>query len=254
MRHVRSIGDGIALTLAAAALSGCAAKLDYDPPASLGYTPGSREAAAVAGRRVDAALAERGDFHPGDLVRLSFPFLPSLDSSQRVQPSGLISPPLLSPISTAGVTASQLQQQLRALYTAKLERPEVVVSLLEYNRAPAPPEYFVLGEVLKPGAIAHRDGATLFEGIARAGGANRQADLGSVVVMEPDGDAMKARMVDLQGLLNGRDPSGTVDFLKPFSILIVPPNTITRTADRNRAIMDIIGLSGLNLGSRVNIP
>jgi polysaccharide export outer membrane protein len=174
--------------------------------------------------------------------------MPTLDAEQRVQPSGFISPPLLAPIQTRGLTAAALQQQLQKSYRGKLRHPHVAVALVEYNRKPSPPEFFVLGEVIAPGPKEYRAGMTLMEALARAGGANRTANLSKVVVIEPEGDQLAARMVDFSAILTGKaGPEGrVVPVLSPNAIVIVPPTNLTLTADRAQQIRSIVGFSGLS--------
>jgi protein involved in polysaccharide export with SLBB domain len=231
-----------------ALLLGACVKPDYNLPAALPIDQPSREAAAVASERLETTLGQDGDFNPGDLVRISFPYMPTLDAEQRVQPSGMISPPLLAPIQTRGLTAAALQAQLEKSYRSKLRHPHVAVALVEYNRKPTPPEFFVLGEVIAPGPKEYRGGMTLIEALARAGGANRTANLSKVVVMEPEGNQLTARMVDYRAMLSGKaGPDGrVVPVLSPGAIVIVPPTNLSLTADRAQQIRSIVGFSGLS--------
>ena len=234
------------IVLLAGLLGGCT-KLDYNLPATIQIDQPSRQAAQAASHRLETQLGVDGDFQPGDLVRISFPYMPTLDTEQRVQPSGFISPPLLAPIQTRGLSAGTLQQRLQQAYKSKLRHPNVAISLVEYNRKPAPPEFFVLGEVIAPGPKEYRDGMTLMEALARAGGANRTANLSKVVVLEPEGDQLAARMVDYQALLTGRGTAPrVVPVLAPNAIVIVPPTNLALTADRPRQIQSIFGFSGLS--------
>jgi protein involved in polysaccharide export with SLBB domain len=229
---------------------GACAKLDYDLPATLEVDQPGRYAAQAASKRIEEALGAKGDFQPGDLVRISFPYMPTLDAEQRVQPSGFISPPLLPPLQTRGLTAAALQQRLQEGYKGKLRHPAVGVALVEYNRKPTPPEFFVLGEVIAPGVKEYREGMTLMEALARAGGANRTANLRKVVVVEPDGDQLAARMVDFESLLTGKGLTGprVVPVVGPNAVVIVPPTNLTLSADRAQQIRSIIGFSGLHAG------
>jgi protein involved in polysaccharide export with SLBB domain len=245
-----SIARGLTLT-SLVAIAACAGPLNYAPAPEIALESSSLDLAREVNRKIEDHLALEGDFHPNDLIRLSFPYFPLLQSDQRVQLSGMISPPLLPPIQTKGLSTTQLQSRLTALYRAKLKQPAVAVSVLEYNRPPPAPEIFVLGEVAKPGAFPYRDGINVFEGLARSGGGTRDADLSRVVLLAPDGDRMLARMVDLRAVLKG--DSATLGYLSPFSILIVPPTTIARDADRSRQIRAIIGFNGVNLGSAVTL-
>lgn len=244
-----------ALSALAALLTGCFASTNYDLPAPIALTQGSRLAAQQANLRIQEQLGAGGDFHPGDLVRISFPYLPTLNSDQRVQPSGFISPPLLDPIQTRGLTAAQLQQRLEQLYEPKLERPSVELAMVEYNQKPAPPEYFVLGEVIRPGAIAYREGTTLLEAIARAGGSNRQAKLSTVVVAEPRGEQMLARLVDVEALFSGHDDGRqrTLDYISPYTVIIVPPTNLVLSADRSETIRRVLGFTGFGTGFRIGL-
>lgn len=230
---------------------GCAGPVRYAPQPQIALTQPSLELARTASRAVDYQLSHDGDFHPGDLVRLSFPYVPTLNSDQRVGLSGTISPPLLAPFDMRGMSTAQAQARLTAQYRAKLERPAVSVAVLEYNRPPPPQEIFVLGEVAKPGNFPYRDGTTPFEGIARAGGGNRDADLSRVVALTPMGDRLEARMLDLSATLKGS--ARPIDFLPPYTILIVPPTGIARDVDRSRAIRQIIGFNGVNVGSAITL-
>lgn len=247
-----SIKHLLAFCALALSLSGCAST-NYDLPARIDVDQTSRIAAEQASQRIERALAADGDFKPGDLVRISFPYLPSLDSEQRVQPSGEITPPLLDPIQTRGLTAGQLQQRLERLYEPKLERPHVTLALAEYNRKPEPPEYFVLGEVIRPGALPYREGATVLEALARAGGANRDANLRTVVLIEPAGDHLNARLVDIQGLLSGPRDGGSreIGYISPYSVIIVPPTNLVLSADRAETIRRVIGFGNFSTGLRI---
>lgn len=239
------------LSTAAATLAACAGPVRYAPAPAVPLTAGSLDLARDASRMVEARLDQDGDFHAGDLVRLNFPYTPQLNSDQRVQLSGAISPPLLAPVAIRGLTTTQLQARLQSLYRAKLARPDVSVSILEYNRPPPPQEIFVLGEVARPGNFPYRDGTTPFEGIARAGGGNRDADLSRIVALTPVGNRLVARMLDLSATLNGS--TRPIDFLPPYTILIVPPTGIARDVDRSRQIRAIIGFNGINIGSAVTL-
>ena len=231
-------------------LLGACAKVDYDLPMALEVDQPDTAAAALASKRIEETLAAKGDFQTGDLVRISFPYMPTLDAEQRVSPSGFISPPLLPPVQTRGITAGALQQQLEQAYKGKLKHPAVAVALVEYNRKPAPPEFFVLGEVVAPGVKEYRDGLTLMEALARAGGANRSANLKKVVVIEPNGTQLAARMIDFDNLLTGRgDPANrVVPVIGPNAVVIVPPTSLALTADRAQQIRSIVGFSGLHAG------
>ncbi|WP_156841925.1 polysaccharide biosynthesis/export family protein [Novosphingobium aquimarinum] len=244
--HTVAQARPLAAALLAMVASACAPKLQYDLPASLAVAQPSVSASAQANAMLDRYMNTRGDFHPNDLVRLSFPYFPLLDNQQRVQMSGKISPPLLDPIDVRGLSNTELQARLTDLYKTKLERPAVSISVLEYNEPPPPREVFVIGEVQKAGPMPFREGITLLEALSRAGGRTNIGDLSQVVVLTPAGDRIQAQLVDLEGILNGAP--GAIGQLDPFSIVIVPSTRLARTADKAELIRSIIGFNGVNLG------
>tara|TARA_B100000678_G_scaffold273544_1_gene263965 strand:+ start:641 stop:1405 length:765 start_codon:yes stop_codon:yes gene_type:complete len=238
---------GAAMALA----SGCAPSMQYETPSSIALEPTTLETAREANAMLEDYYATRGDLNPNDLIRLNFPYFPSMNTEQRVQLSGHISPPLLDPIQTRGLTIAELQYEMARKYEPLLERPAVSLSVIEYNRPPPQPEIFVMGEVGKPGSFPYRDGISMLEGIARAGGPNQRADMRYVVVLQPMGDRLAARMVDLQSILNGG--GGSLDYLSPYAIVIVPSSGLARTGDKVAQIREIIGFNGINLGYSLDI-
>lgn len=234
-----------ALTLAILG-SACAPRLQYDVPSSIAVSDTAVPASAQANAMLDRYMMTRGDFHPNDLVRLSFPYLPLLDNEQRVQMSGYISPPLLEPVDVRGMTNGELQTLLTDRYEAKLERPAVSISVLEYNEPPPAREVFVIGEVQKAGPMPFREGLTLLEALSRAGGQTTTADLSQVVVLTPAEDRIQAQLVDLDDILNGGP--GAIGMLDPYTIVIVPSTRLTRTANKVEQMRSIIGFNGVNLG------
>ncbi|WP_187334611.1 polysaccharide biosynthesis/export family protein [Novosphingopyxis iocasae] len=234
--------------LATSALASCAPQLQYDVPASIAVDPGTRDVARQANAMLETYYASRGDFSPNDVVRLTFPYFPVLNTDQRVQLSGFLTPPLLDPVQTRGVSVGELQARLEKLYQPKLEKPVVSVSVVEYANPPPLPQIFVMGEVTNPGAFAYRDGVTMLEGLARSGGPNQRADLSQVVVLTPNGDRVDARLVNLQAILDGAP--GSIGYLAPYSIVIVPSSRLARTADKAETIRNIIGLNGITIAPR----
>lgn len=241
-------GIVVAVTLA---LTSCVGPVKYAPQPEIAIDRTSSDLATEVNRKIEDHLALDGDFHANDVIRLSFPYYPLMGGDQRIQLSGQISPPLLAPVQVVGMTVDQLTARLNALYRAKLTQPSVAVSVVSYNRPPPAPEIFVMGEVTRPGNFPWRDGTTLFEGLARAGGGTRDADLSRVVLLQPDGQRMIARMIDLDATLKGS--AAPIGILSPFSILIVPPTGIARNVDRARQIRQIIGFNGVTVGSAVSL-
>ena len=92
VRHmpVRRLMAGL---LATSALASCAPQLQYNVPPSIAVDPGTRDVARQANAMLETYYASRGDFSPNDVVRLTFPYFPVLNTDQRVQLSGFLTPP-----------------------------------------------------------------------------------------------------------------------------------------------------------------
>jgi polysaccharide export outer membrane protein len=103
---------------------------------------------------------------PGDQVRIITFSDEQLTGEFRVDDSGRIAMPLLGPVKAAGLTTSQLenevaqQLQSRNLY----KNPSVAVEVINYR------PIFILGEVNRPGQYPYQPGMTVVTAVAVAGG------------------------------------------------------------------------------------
>ena len=103
---------------------------------------------------------------PGDQVRLITFGDEQLTGEFRVKDDGNISLPLLGPTKAAGLTTTQLQNEVtKALIRHSLYRnPSVSVEVTTYRPV------FVLGEVTRPGQYPYQPGMTVVSAVAVAGG------------------------------------------------------------------------------------
>ncbi|MEE2829005.1 MAG: polysaccharide biosynthesis/export family protein [Myxococcota bacterium] len=103
----------------------------------------------------------------------------SLSGRFRVDGQGKINFPLLGTVEVLGLTATQVASTLRAgLLDGFLRDPQVSVAVTEFNSR----QVSVIGEVNQPGRYSYRDGMTLIQAIAEAGGTTNQALLSSMQV------------------------------------------------------------------------
>ncbi len=135
----------------------------------------------------------------GDVVKVSFPGVPSMDTTQAVRQDGRISLTMLGEIFVAGKTTDALTKELLELYGPKLVSKEVMVTLVSSSFP-----VYVTGAVLRPGKISSDRPISAFDALMEAGGFDRaKADLRAVVVIRAEGGQTKRYTVNLQEVLDG---------------------------------------------------
>src|SRR5690606_17515935 len=120
----------------------------------------------------------------GDIVRISVFGEPDLSFEEiRLNDAGTFSYPFLGDVHAGGRTAGQIEQQLsERLRDGYLVNPRVSVSVAAYR------EFYISGEVQKPGGYPYQPGLTLNRAIALAGGLTERASLKRVTIVRGDGD------------------------------------------------------------------
>ena len=163
----------------------------------------------AAGRRPSAAQAavpasaDRYRLGPGDGLQLRFldPGATELGGALTLLGDGTATMALLGSVDLAGLTLNQAQQLLQRLYARYLRRPELILAVV----TPRPLRVTVSGEVERPGVYElPPTTATTVMAIQAAGGATLQADLQSVLLQRPSGQAAQTTL-DLAALLRQGD-------------------------------------------------
>lgn len=162
------------------------------------------------------AAAESFVFRPGDVVVISFPGSPSLNTTQRIRTDGKISLPLIGEAQAAGLTVSELQKQLRKLYAPQLASNQVMVEAQNFSFS-----VYVTGAVLRPGKVSANHPLTALDAIMEAGGFNyTTADTKGVVIIRQEGNGTKNYKVNLKSVLRGKKNASF--YLKRGDIIYVP--------------------------------
>jgi polysaccharide biosynthesis/export protein VpsN len=118
----------------------------------------------------------------GDKVRIAVFGEPDLSVSERVSDRGTISYPLLGELKAAGLSASDLERLITSrLKGPYLVDPKVTVSVDEYR------EFFVMGQVNRPGSYPYAPGLTVRKAISIAGGFTERASRGKIFVVSEKG-------------------------------------------------------------------
>ena len=152
----------------------------------------------------------------GDVLKISFPGSPSLDTSQQIRRDGKITLPLVGEVQAAGMSTETLQQNLVKLYAPQLATKEVVVTM-----ASSTFPVFVTGSVIRPGKIVSDHPITALDAIMEAGGFDyTKANLKAVRVIRHEGDRAVNYTLNLKLVLEGK--ASKQFYLQPSDIVFVP--------------------------------
>lgn len=152
----------------------------------------------------------------GDVLQVSFPGAPNLNTAQKVRVDGKVTLPLVGDYVAGGKPLSQVQEELKKEYEPQLQFKEVLVAV-----EPAALSVYVSGAVLRPGKITGKSPMSAIEAIMEAGGFSPdRANLKNVTVLRHVNGQRVSYSVNLKTTING---ASTMDFfLLPNDIVYVP--------------------------------
>jgi len=105
-----------------------------------------------------------------------------------VRPDGKISLPLLNDVQAAGLTPTQLSQELTTELRKFITDPQVTVIVTQINSQ----RVYILGEMKRPGAYPLLPGMTVLQALSSAGGFTQFANLKKIYVLRnEDGKQVK---------------------------------------------------------------
>jgi polysaccharide biosynthesis/export protein len=152
----------------------------------------------------------------GDMLSISIPGSPTLDTTQQIRTDGKIVLPLVGEVTAEGKTPEALQAELLKLYQPQVAAKQVIVTV----QSPSIPVY-VTGAVLRPGPVTVNHPISALDAIMEAGGFDyAQANLKAVVVVRQEKDRTVRYKLNLKKALAGSP--GQPFYLKPFDIVFVP--------------------------------
>ena len=118
----------------------------------------------------------------GDKVRVSVFGEADLTGEYEVDGAGMVAFPLIGEVKAGGGTARQLEQSIATkLKEGYLRNPVVSIEVLTYR------PFFIMGEVRRPGSYPYKNGLSLLNAVALAGGYTYRAK-SSVWVITRTGD------------------------------------------------------------------
>jgi protein involved in polysaccharide export with SLBB domain len=139
----------------------------------------------------------------GDVIRITFPAAPNLDTQpQPIRRDGKITVSPAGEVTAAGLTPTQLQDELISLLGSQLLSKQIIVSVVSSTF-----EVYVDGPVARPGKITSDKPITIMEAIMESGGFDyTKANTKKVMVIrhKPQSKDYTYYTVNLQDVLDGK--------------------------------------------------
>ena len=152
----------------------------------------------------------------GDVLKITFPGSPNLDTVQPIRRDGKLNLPLIGEVEAAGVSPADLQDKLVQAYASQISTKEVIVQV-QSSTFPV----FVSGAVVHPGKVLSDHPMTALEAVMEAGGFDyNTADMRHVKIVREEDGVMQHFIVDLKAVLEGKETRPF--YLKPKDIVYVP--------------------------------
>jgi polysaccharide export outer membrane protein len=171
--------------------------------------------AAAAPAQTATKSSDMQTVREGDVLKISFPGAPNLDTSQTVRRDGRISLGVVGEIKAAGLTPADLEKQLVQLYASQLVEKEVTVTVVSSSFS-----VYVTGAVIKPGKVTTDHPITILDAIMEAGGFdNTKADPKAVVIIRVEDGRTKRSTINVRDIINGLNTEPI--YLKPLDTVIV---------------------------------
>lgn len=103
----------------------------------------------------------------------------------RVSSTGTIAMPLIGQVNVKGLSIAQAEQAIHNLYLGDyLKKPNITVTIVEYR------QFYVNGEVSKPGGYSYREGMTVQRAITLAGGFTERASRSKILLVRENSNGM----------------------------------------------------------------
>ncbi|MBT5813480.1 MAG: polysaccharide export protein [Opitutales bacterium] len=151
----------------------------------------------------------------GDVILISFPAAEDLNTSQKIRRDGRITLPLVGEVEVSGLTPTELETALLALYDKQLVTKEVSVTVTSSSWT-----FYVNGAVNSPGKQVSDRRLTALEAIMEAGGPSPSANLKKVTVIRQEGDKRTTHKLNMKDVLAGKKKN--IFYIQPSDIITIP--------------------------------
>jgi polysaccharide export outer membrane protein len=147
-----------------------------------------------------------------DIVRITVWKDPNLSTDAAVRPDGTVTLPLVGEVTAAGLTAAAFQAKVAERLAAYAKDAVVTVAVIDVNSY----RFTVAGNVEHPGMFSPKYYVTLSEAVALAGGPNRYASTGNMVLVRRG----QRIPIDYDAILSGKSPQEDVVILSGDSLRV----------------------------------
>jgi polysaccharide export outer membrane protein len=188
-------------------------------PAASAATPGAAAPAAPDATSIETAILDNAKDYkigPEDLLDISVWKNPELSRTVPVRPDGKVSLPLVNDIQAAGLTPSDLRQQLTQKLAEYIPTPEVAVIVREVHSV----KVAVVGSVKTPGRYELKSPATVLELLALAQGLTDFASRDRIVVLRQTNGVTTRIPFNYRKVAAGDEQANLV--VQPGDIIVVP--------------------------------
>ena len=160
----------------------------------------------------------------GDVLDIQYRYTPEFNQTLTVQPDGFISLEVGGDVKVGGRTLQEVRSLILAKAKMRLESPEVIVVLKEFQK----PYVVVAGEVNQPGKIELREKLTAIQAVLLAGGMKETAKSSQVLVFKRlNGDTAEVKVLNFKTLKHTSDLENDL-MLQPGDMVLVPRNRISK--------------------------
>jgi polysaccharide export outer membrane protein len=134
-----------------------------------------------------------------------------------VRPDGHISLPLIGEVQAAGLTASELQEQIQQRLQVYMSHPQVNVIVQEIRSR----SFNIIGKVIKPGAYDLKKPTTVLDGIAQGGGFQDFARITKIYVLRRAADGSTAMLpFNYKQAIKGNSLNQNVELVSGDTIVV----------------------------------
>lgn len=134
-----------------------------------------------------------------------------------VRPDGKISLPLLNDVQAAGLTPTQLADQITSNLKKFVTDPQVTVIVTEINSQ----RVYILGEVTRPGAYPLLPQMTLLQALSSAGGFTQFANQKKIYLLRQENGKQERHPFNYRDAVNGKNSDQNL-VLKAGDQIVVP--------------------------------
>lgn len=167
----------------------------------------------------------RYQVRPGDVLRVIYRYTPEYNATVTVQPDGYAMLPLLGQLHPGGQTVDQIQSELSAKASERLNNVELFVDLEKFEQ----PYFIVGGEVGSPGRFEIHGPITALRAIQIAGGMKVSGKASNVLLIRADASSGRPQIqvLNLKRVIDKKDLAEDTE-LRPGDFLFVTKTRISK--------------------------